>query len=101
GLAARRGPRQAQVRCGEASQGASGPFTSRRTWRGVFDRKSAPAIAMKLADVSHTGRGVGELLREVAEDGAHLARQEVHLERIEFAQIEREIDKGSAFTVAH
>jgi hypothetical protein len=44
-------------------------------------------------------RGVGQLLREVAEDGAHLARQEVHLARIEFAQIARDIGKGTGFTV--
>jgi hypothetical protein len=49
---------------------------------------------------SQTGRGVGTLLREVAEDGAHLARQEVHLARIEFAQIARDIGKGTAFAVA-
>ena len=41
-----------------------------------------------------TNRGVGQLLREVAEDGAHLARQEVQLARIEFAQIARDIGKG-------
>ena len=45
-------------------------------------------------------RGVGQLLREVAEDGAHLARQEVHLARIEFAQIARDVGKGTGFTVA-
>src|SRR4029078_13061071 len=45
-------------------------------------------------------RGVGQLLREVAEDGAHLARQEVQLARIEFAQIARDIGKGTGFTVA-
>jgi Putative Actinobacterial Holin-X, holin superfamily III len=55
---------------------------------------------MKLADITHTNRGVGELLREVAEDGAHLARQEVHLARIEFAQIARDIGKGTGLTVA-
>jgi hypothetical protein len=49
---------------------------------------------------SETNRGVGQLLREVAEDGAHLARQEVHLARIEFAQIARDIGKGTGFTVA-
>ncbi len=49
---------------------------------------------------SRTNRGVGELLREVAEDGAHLARQEVHLARIEFAQIARDIGKGTSFAVA-
>src|SRR3954469_14200477 len=45
-------------------------------------------------------RGVGELLRDVAEDGVHLARQEVQLARIEFAQIARDIGKGTGFTVA-
>lgn len=45
-------------------------------------------------------RGVGTLLREVAEDGAHIARQEVALARIEFAQIARDIGKGTAFAVA-
>ena len=47
-----------------------------------------------------TNRGVGQLLREVAEDGALLARQEVHLARIEFAQIARDIGKGTGLTVA-
>jgi putative superfamily III holin-X len=50
--------------------------------------------------VSETSRGVGQLLREVAEDGAHLARQEVHLARIEFAQIARDIGKGTGFAIA-
>jgi len=45
-------------------------------------------------------RGVGQLLRDVAEDGAHLARQEVHLAKIEFAQIARDIGKGTGFAVA-
>ena len=54
---------------------------------------------MRLADVSQTTRGMGELLREVAEDGAHLARQEVNLARIEFAQIARDIGKGTALMV--
>lgn len=45
-------------------------------------------------------RGVGKLLRDVAEDGAHLARQEVHLAKIEFAQIARDIGKGTGFAVA-
>jgi hypothetical protein len=49
---------------------------------------------------TETNRGVGALLREVAEDGAHLARQEVHLARIEFAQIARDIGKGTGFAVA-
>ena len=40
------------------------------------------------------------MLRDVAEDGAHLARQEVHLARIEFAQIARDIGKGTGLTVA-
>ncbi|HEV2017889.1 MAG TPA: phage holin family protein [Gemmatimonadaceae bacterium] len=49
---------------------------------------------------TETNRGVGQLLREVAEDGAHLARQEVHLARIEFAQIARDVGKGTGLTVA-
>lgn len=55
---------------------------------------------MKTLGASGTNRGVGQLLREVAEDGAHLARQEVHLARVEFAQIARDIGKGTGFTVA-
>jgi hypothetical protein len=55
---------------------------------------------MRLADVSESSRGLGQLLRDVAEDGAHLARQEVHLARIEFAQIARDIGKGTGLTVA-
>jgi Putative Actinobacterial Holin-X, holin superfamily III len=47
-----------------------------------------------------TNRGVGQLLRDVAEDGAHLARQEVHLARVEFAQIARDAGKGTGFAVA-
>jgi hypothetical protein len=49
---------------------------------------------------AETNRGVGQLLREVAEDGAHLARQELHLARIEFAQIARDVGKGTGLTVA-
>ena len=49
---------------------------------------------------SETDRGVGQLLRDVAEGGAHLARQEVHLARIEFAQIARDVGKGTGFAVA-
>ena len=49
---------------------------------------------------SETDRGVGQLLRDVAEGGAHLARQEVHLARIEFAQIARDIGRGTGFAVA-
>jgi hypothetical protein len=55
---------------------------------------------MKMPSASGTNRGVGQLLREVAEDGAHLARQEVHLARIEFAQIARDIGKGTGFAIA-
>jgi len=47
-----------------------------------------------------SNRGIGQLLREVAEDGAHLARQEVNLARIEFAQIARDIGKGTGYAVA-
>jgi hypothetical protein len=43
---------------------------------------------------------VGTILREVTEDAAHLARQEVALARIEFAQIARDIGKGTGFAVA-
>jgi len=49
---------------------------------------------------AETDRGVGQLLRDVAEGGAHLARQEVHLARIEFAQIARDIGRGTGFAVA-
>jgi hypothetical protein len=55
---------------------------------------------MKTLHAPGTNRGVGELLRDVAEDGAHLARQEVHLARIEFAQIARDIGKGTGYAVA-
>lgn len=55
---------------------------------------------MKMASAPQTNRGVGQLLREVAEDGAHLAREEVHLARIEFAQIARDIGRGTGLTVA-
>jgi Putative Actinobacterial Holin-X, holin superfamily III len=57
-------------------------------------------MTMGLADSPPSNRGMGELLREVAEDGAHLARQEVNLARIEFAQIARDIGKGTGFAVA-
>jgi hypothetical protein len=55
---------------------------------------------MKMFSASETNRGVGQLLRDVAEDGAHLARQEVHLARIEFAQIARDVGKGTGLAVA-
>jgi hypothetical protein len=55
---------------------------------------------MKIATAAHTHRGVGQLLREVAQDGAHLARQEVNLARIEFTQIAHDIGKGTVFAVA-
>jgi hypothetical protein len=55
---------------------------------------------MRTLRASETNRGVGQLLREVAEDGAHLARQEVHLARLEFAQIARDIGKGTGFAIA-
>jgi hypothetical protein len=55
---------------------------------------------MTMLSASETNRGVGQILREVAEDGAHLARQEVHLARIEFAQIARDVGKGTGFAVA-
>ena len=53
-----------------------------------------------MASATGTNRGVGQLLRDVAEDGAHLARQEVHLARVEFAQIARDVGKGTGFAVA-
>jgi hypothetical protein len=52
------------------------------------------------AGASQINRGVGQLLREVAEDGAQLARQEVQLARIEFAQIARDIGKGTVLAIA-
>jgi hypothetical protein len=55
---------------------------------------------MKMPSALETKRGVGQLLRDVAEDGALLARQEVHLARIEFAQIARDIGKGTGFAIA-
>jgi len=58
----------------------------------VDDPKSSTTVT--------TNRGVGQLLRDVAEDGVLLARQEVQLARIEFAQIARDIGKGTGFTVA-
>ena len=54
---------------------------------------------MKMLSSPPSNRGVGQLLRDVAEDGANLARQEVRLARIEFAQIARDIGKGTGFTV--
>src|SRR3954465_5595391 len=53
-----------------------------------------------MLSVPPSTRGLGEILREVAEDGAHLARQEVNLARIEFAQIARDIGKGTGFAIA-
>ena len=55
---------------------------------------------MKMPSVLETKRGVGQLLRDVAEDGALLARQEVHLARIEFTQIARDIGKGTGYAIA-
>jgi len=52
------------------------------------------------AGAQNINRGVGQLLREVAEDGAQLARQEVQLARIEFAQIARDIGKGTVLAIA-
>jgi Putative Actinobacterial Holin-X, holin superfamily III len=54
----------------------------------------------RTTEVQTGNRGVAQLLRDVAEDGVHLARQEVQLARIEFAQIARDIGKGTGFTVA-
>jgi hypothetical protein len=52
------------------------------------------------AGTPQINRGVGQLLRDVAEDGAQLARQEVQLARIEFAQIARDIGKGTVLAIA-
>lgn len=52
------------------------------------------------AGAPQINRGVGQLLRDVAEDGAQLARQEVQLARIEFAQIARDIGKGTVLAIA-
>jgi len=52
------------------------------------------------AGAPQLNRGVGQLLREVAEDGAQLARQEVQLARIEFAQIARDIGRGTVLAIA-
>ena len=46
------------------------------------------------------GQSMVGLIRQVADDGAHLARQEVNLARIEFAEIARDIGKGTGFSVA-
>ena len=54
---------------------------------------------MKTLNAPPSNRGMGQLLRDVAEDGAHLARQEVQLARIEFAQIARDIGKGTVFAI--
>ncbi len=45
-------------------------------------------------------RGIGELVRGVAEDGASLARKEIHLLRIELAEIVRGIGRGTAMMIA-
>ena len=55
---------------------------------------------MQTLNAPPSNRGIGQLLRDVAEDGAHLARQEVQLARIEFAQIARDIGKGTVFAIA-
>ena len=45
-------------------------------------------------------RSMSALLRQVADDGAHLARQEVALARIEFSEAARDIGHGTGFAVA-
>jgi hypothetical protein len=42
---------------------------------------------------------VSALLRRVADDGAHLARREVALARIEFSDAAREVGRGTGFAV--
>ena len=55
---------------------------------------------MQTLNAPPSNRGIGQLLRDVAEDGALLARQEVELARIEFAQIARDVGKGTVFAIA-
>jgi len=55
---------------------------------------------MQTLNAPPSNRGIGQLLRDVAEDGAHLARQEVQLARIEFAQIARDVGKGTVYAIA-
>jgi hypothetical protein len=45
-------------------------------------------------------RGIGELVRDVAEDSAALARKEIHLLRVELSEIVRGIGKGAAMMIA-
>lgn len=49
---------------------------------------------------SADSRGMGALLRQVADDGAHLAKQEVALARIEFAEAATNIGHGTVFAVS-
>ncbi|MEO7086846.1 MAG: phage holin family protein [Gemmatimonadaceae bacterium] len=44
-------------------------------------------------------RSVSELLRQVAEDGAHLAQREVSLARIEFSEAARDLGQGTGLAV--
>lgn len=45
-------------------------------------------------------RSVSALLRQMADDGAHLARREVSLARIEFTEAARDMGHGTGFAVA-
>jgi hypothetical protein len=45
-------------------------------------------------------KSMSDLLRQMAEDGAHLARREVSLARIEFSDAARDIGHGTGFAVA-
>ena len=53
-----------------------------------------------MAATAQGTRGIGELIHDVAEDASRLARQEVHLARVELAEIVRGIGKGTAMMVA-
>jgi len=44
-------------------------------------------------------KSISELLRQVADDGAHLARREVSLARIEFSEAARDLGHGTGFAV--
>jgi putative superfamily III holin-X len=45
-------------------------------------------------------RSVSDLLRQVADDGAHLARREVALARLELSDAARDLARGTGFAVA-
>ena len=53
-----------------------------------------------MAAYSTDDRSMGVLLRQVADDGAHLARQEIALARIEFAEAARDVGHGTSLALA-